>query len=89
MFQMFEIVQLDRGGESPGARFGRFALGGLLLAIGGAMLIIFSFALVYELMVGTFFGLCICMMIIMFGLLITRDAIAQLVSLRVRLKPTD
>ena len=84
---MFEIVPVDREPESFGNRFGRRFIGALLALIGVAVLLLFLRALVTEVMDGTFFGTCICLMMLTFGLLLTRDGIALAADRRVQLKP--
>ena len=84
---MFEIVPVDRPPESLSNRLGRRLLGGLMAIFGIAMLLLFTRALFTELQDGTFFGLCICLLMLTCGLLLTRDGLALSADKRVQLKP--
>lgn len=84
---MFEIVQVEREPESVSNSLGRRFVGALLALIGMAVLLLFLRALVTEVMDGTFFGTCICLLMLTFGLLLTRDGVALAADRRVQLKP--
>lgn len=84
---MFEIVPVDRPPESPSNRLGRRLLGGLMAIFGVALFLLFTRALLTELLDGTFFGLVLCLLMVTCGLLLTRDGLALSADRRVQLKP--
>lgn len=86
---MFEVVRVEREPESVANRLGRQAMGWALAIVGLAVLLLFIRATVTEVMDGTFFGLTICIMMLVFGALLTRDGVSLAINLRVRLKPWD
>lgn len=86
---MFEIIRVEREPESFANRLGRQVMGWALAIIGVAILLLFIRATVTEVMDGTFFGLTICLMMLVFGALVTRDGVSLAINLRVRLKPWD
>ncbi len=84
---MLEIVPVDRPPENLSNRLGRRFFGALMALFGVAVLLLFTRALVTEVMDGTFFGLCICLLMLTFGLLLTRDGFALAADKRIQLKP--
>ena len=86
---MFEVVPVEREPEGAASRIGRRALGVLLSILGVAILLLFLRATVTELMDGTVFGLCICIMMLFVGVLLTRDGIALTADRRVQLRPWE
>ncbi len=86
---MFEIIQIERQTESISKDLGRRVLGAFLAVLGVAVLLLFLRALVTEVTDGTFFGLCICLMMLVFGALLTRDGVALASNRRIQLRPWD
>ena len=86
---MFEIVQVERESEDVASRLGRKTVGAVLALLGVGILLLFLRALLTEVMDGTFFGTCICLLILTFGALVTRDGIALASDRRIQLKPWE
>ena len=86
---MFQIVNVEREPESFGNRLGRKGIGWALTLIGVGVLLLFLRALVTEVMDGTFFGVCICLLVLTFGALLTRDGFALATDRRVQLRPRE
>ena len=86
---MFEVVRVEREPESYANRLGRQVMGWALAVVGIAISLLFIRATVTEVMDGTFFGLSICLLMLVFGALLTRDGVSLAINLRVRLKPWD
>ena len=84
---MFEIVPVDRPVESLSNRLARRGVGAIMALFGVAILLLFARAIVTEVMDGTFFGVCLCLLMLTFGLLLTRDGIALAADRRIQLRP--
>lgn len=86
---MFEIVRIEREPEDAASRLGRRGIGAILALLGVAILLLFLRALVTEVTDGTFFGTCICLLVLTFGALVARDGIALAADLRIQLRAGD
>lgn len=86
---MFEIVRVEREPEDMGSRLGRRFIGSILTVIGAGLLLLFLRALVTEVMDGTFYGVCICLLVLLFAVLLTRDGIALAADRRIQLRAVD
>ena len=86
---MFEIVHVDRPPESASNRLGRRLIGGILVLLGAGILLLFTRALITELTDGTFYGLVICLLVLVFGALVTRDGLALAADRRIQLRDIE
>ncbi|MEM7189564.1 MAG: hypothetical protein AAF439_08120 [Pseudomonadota bacterium] len=87
---MFEIVQLEKADDaaiSPWTRRLTLLWGVFLLTVGAFLAVIFTIAIYHEIRTGTIFGLGICLLLVTFGVLMTRDGIAKITGYRIRLAP--
>ena len=83
---MFEIVPVEREPEDAANRLGRRGLGAVLTVLGAGILLLFLRAAVTEVMDGTFYGVCVCLLVLTFGALLTRDGIALATDRRIQLR---
>ena len=86
---MFEVIPVERPAESLSNRLARRAVGWFMTIFGIAMLLLFVRATATEVMDGTFFGLCICLLMLTCSVLLMRDGYALAVDMRVQLRPWE
>ncbi|MEM1161125.1 MAG: hypothetical protein AAGJ28_09335 [Pseudomonadota bacterium] len=85
---MFEIVRMDpkpQDGQTAVSRALGLVWAVFLLGVGAFLAVLFTIAIYYEIKSGTAFGMGICLLVVAFGAMMTRDGIAKLTGFRIRL----